>query len=117
MLLTRRMDFSSSHRVRLADSSHGHNYTLEVSLDGDVDPETGMVIDLKQLKDVMEAEIGTRFDHRDLNDDTPYFQERLPTAEGFAQLIFELLDAALPEDLLARVKLAPTEDCIVEVTR
>ncbi len=119
MLITRRMEFSAAHQVEPADlpASHGHNYSLEVSLRGPVDEQTGMLIDLKHLKDVMDAEIGGRFDHRNLNEDTPYFRDHPPTGENFASLIFELLDAALPAGLLYRVRLAPAEDHWVEVTR
>ncbi len=133
MLLTRRMEFSSSHRLwhdgwdlernrvvfgrHAGRTSHGHNYELEVAVRGRVDEETGMVIDLKRLKDVMDAEVGERFDHRDLVDDTPYFAERPAPAECFAQVIFELLDRALPDGMLARVILRPTPDYVVEASR
>lgn len=133
MLLTRRMEFSSSHRLwredwdearnravlgpRAAPSSHGHNYELEVTVQGRVDPETGMVIDLKRLKDVMDAEIGERFDHRDLNDDTGLFATRPATAEVFAGVIFALLDGALPAGMLSRVVLRPTPDYEAECAR
>lgn len=133
MLLTRRIDFSASHRVRRADwdearnrqvfgprasgAGHGHNYTLEVTLRGPVDEATGMLVDLKDLKRVLDREIGARFDHRNLNEDTPYFRELAPTAENFAQVIFDLLDVALPGGLLHRVRLSPTPDLSVEVTR
>ena len=127
------MDFSASHRLwredwpearnrevfgRDADRRvYGHNYVLEVSLRGKLDPETGMVIDLKALKDLMEREVGSRFDHKSLNEDTPYFQSRAPTIENFAAVLFELLDAALPSGLLQQVRLAATDDLWVEVTR
>ena len=133
MLLTRRIDFSASHRVWRPDwdeernlqvfgpgsagAGHGHNYVLEVTLRGPVDEDTGMLIDLKQLKEVMESEIGGRFDHRNLNQDTPYFRDRVATAENFAGVIFDLLDAALPGGLLHRVRLSPTPDLSVEVVR
>ncbi len=133
MLLTRRMDFSAAHTLWRPDwdearnrtvygaaassLSHGHNYELEVTIRGDVDPETGMVIDLKQLKQIMSAEIEARFDHRNLNTDTEYFVSTPPTAENLARLIFELLDGALPGELLHRVRLHPTRDLFVEVTR
>ncbi len=133
MLLTRRIDFSASHRVWRPDwgeernrqvfgphssgAGHGHNYALEVTLRGPIDEDTGMLIDLKRLKQVMDSEVGARFDHRNLNEDTPYFQDRVPTAENFARVIFDLLDAALPEGLLHRVRLSPTPDLSVEVVR
>ena len=100
-----------------AAHSHGHNYELEVTLSGSVDRETGMVIDLKRLKDVMDAEIGERFDHRDLNDDTHQFERQPPTAEVFAGVVFGLLDRALPDGMLTRVTLRPTPDYEVEASR
>jgi 6-pyruvoyltetrahydropterin/6-carboxytetrahydropterin synthase len=110
------MDFSASYRDASGATS-GHNYELEVTVSGKVDPETGMVIDLKDLKELMEREIEARFDHRSLSDDTPYFRDRPPTPETFAALIFSLLDAALPKGLLHSIRLSPTAQLSVEVTR
>ena len=110
------MDFSASYRDASGATS-GHNYELEVTVSGEIDPETGMVIDLKDLKELMEREIEARFDHRSLTDDTPYFRDRPATPETFASLIFSLLDAALPKGLLHRIRLSPTPQLSVEVTR
>lgn len=110
------MDFSASYRDASGATS-GHNYELEVTVSGRVDPETGMVIDLKDLKELMEREIEARFDHRSLSDDTPYFRDRAPTSETFAALIFSLLDAALPKASLHRIRLSPTAQLSIEVTR
>lgn len=110
------MDFSASYRG--ADGAiNGHNYELEVTISGPVDPDTGMVIDLKDLKELMEREVEARFDHRSLTDDTPYFKDRPATPENFAALIFTLLDQALPGGTLYRVRLHPTRDLTVEITR
>jgi 6-pyruvoyltetrahydropterin/6-carboxytetrahydropterin synthase len=109
------MDFSASYRDA-SGATHGHNYVLEVTVSGPVNRETGMVIDLKDLKDLMTREIEARFDHRSLSDDTPYFRDRAATPETFAALIFSLLDQALPAGTLARVRLSPTADLTVEVT-
>lgn len=133
MLLTRRMEFSAAHRLWRSDwnearnrevfGSHageavyGHNYALEVTLAGPVDPESGMLMDLKRLKEVMEAEVGQRFDHRNLNEEAEHFRDRPPTLENLAAVIFELLDAALPAGLLHRVRLHATPDLGVEVAR
>jgi 6-pyruvoyltetrahydropterin/6-carboxytetrahydropterin synthase len=95
----------------------GHNYVLEVALCGPLDPETGMVMDLKRLKEILEREVADRFDHANLNEDTEYFRERAPVPEAFAQLLFELLDAAIPGELLHSVRLSPTTELTVEVTR
>ena len=116
MLITRRLEFSASYRDRKG-ATHGHNWVLEVTLEGPVNAETGMVIDLKELKEVMEREVEARFDHRSLNDDTPYFRERAPTPESFAEVVFALLDAALPNRLLHRIRLSPTDDLTIEVQR
>ncbi|HTO55727.1 MAG TPA: 6-carboxytetrahydropterin synthase [Myxococcota bacterium] len=110
------MDFSASYRGADGATS-GHNYELEVTIEGPVDKETGMVLDLKDLKDVLEREVEARFDHRSLSDDTPYFRDRLATPENFAAVIWKLLDAALPPGMLYRVRLRPTPDLYVEVTR
>jgi 6-pyruvoyltetrahydropterin/6-carboxytetrahydropterin synthase len=131
--ITRRMEFSASHRLWRSDwkaarnrevfgedadrVEYGHNYALEVTLEGPVDPETGMLLDLKELKEIMEREVAARFDHRHLNEDTDYFADRPPTAENFAETLFDLLDAALPGDLLKRVRLCPRSDLCVEVSR
>jgi len=110
------MDFSASHRDA-SGATTGHNYELEVTVTGPVDPTTGMVIDLKDLKELMAREIEARFDHRSLSDDTPYFRDRPPTPENFAALIFSLLDRALPAGTLHKIRLSPTPQLTVEVTR
>ena len=63
-------------RFGLYANRHGHNYRLEVTLRGEPDPVTGMVINLTELKAILEAEVMARFDHRDLNDDTDLFEKR-----------------------------------------
>lgn len=129
--ITRAIEFSSSLRLtspELSDAEnrasfgrqadrHGHNYRLEVSLRGAPDARTGMLVDLKDVKDVLEREVMARFDHRDLNDDTPFFEKRPPTAENFAGLLFDLLDAAFPGGLLERVRLYEGPDHWVDVGR
>lgn len=127
--LTRGIDFSSSLRYRIPDLSesenavrfgpaarqHGHNYRLEVTVEGIPDPATGMVMDLKDLKTVLEREIMARFDHRDLNRDTPWFEKHPPTPERVALVIHGLLRDALG-DLLHGVRLRQDDDLWVEVT-
>jgi 6-pyruvoyltetrahydropterin/6-carboxytetrahydropterin synthase len=81
---------------------------------GEPDPVTGMVMDLKDLKAVIEREVMARFDHRDLNRDTPWFEKEPPTPERFALVIFDLLQAALGE-LLCGVRLRQDEDLWVDV--
>jgi 6-pyruvoyltetrahydropterin/6-carboxytetrahydropterin synthase len=129
--ITRALEFSSSLRLRRGDLSdaenrrlfgrgaerHGHNYRLEVSLRGEPDPRTGMLVDLKQVKDLLEREVMARFDHRDLNDDTDHFEKQAPTAENFARVLFGILDRALPAGLLERVRLYEGPDHWVDVER
>jgi 6-pyruvoyltetrahydropterin/6-carboxytetrahydropterin synthase len=129
--VTRSVHFSTSLRYWLNDLSeqenrkrfgqdadrHGHNYRLEITVEGEPDVETGMVINLAQIKEVAEREIMSRFDHKDLNNDTEYFVRIPPTPEHFASLIFRLLDAALPEGLLNRVRLHQSSDLYVDVIR
>jgi len=128
--LTRAIEFSASLRYCRADLSaaenerlfgadaarHGHNYRLEVTLRGEPDAVTGMVIDLKELQTVLDREIMARFDHRDLNGDTPYFEKLAPTPENFATVIHRLLLAALPEGMLDRIRLQPESGVWVDIT-
>jgi 6-pyruvoyltetrahydropterin/6-carboxytetrahydropterin synthase len=127
--VTRSIHFSTSLRYWLEDLSaeenrkrfgrdadrHGHNYRLEITVAGEPDPETGMVINLTDLKAIAAREIMARFDHKDLNEDTEYFHRIPPTPEHFARLIFRLLDEALPDGLLDRIRLHQTADLYVDV--
>jgi 6-pyruvoyltetrahydropterin/6-carboxytetrahydropterin synthase len=127
--VTRAIEFSSSLRYRVADWSeeqnrsrfgvranqHGHNYRLEVTLRGEPDPVTGMVINLSELKEILEREVMTRFDHKDLNQDTDYFEKRPPTPENLARVIHGILVAALPEGMFARLRLYQESDLYVDV--
>lgn len=70
---------------------HGHNYDLHVKVTGEIDPETGFVMDLKVLSDLLQSEIVERFDHRNLNLDTPEFKNLNPTAENIAKVIYDLI--------------------------
>ena len=129
MRVTRAIEFSSSLRYWRSDlsedenrevfgrraSQHGHNYRLEVTLRGEPDPVTGMVINLSELKDVLEAEIMARFDHRDLNADTPFFEKIPPTPENFANVIAGILRDALPAGMLDRIRLHRDADTFVDV--
>lgn len=126
--LTRAIDFSTSLRYWHPDLSesenrrlfgpraaqHGHNYHLEVTLRGEPDPVTGMVMDLKDLQEILDREIMARFDHRDLNRDTPYFEKEPPTPENFVLLIRRLLVAALPPGSLDRIRLQEDPETFVE---
>ena len=127
--LTRSIDFSASLRWWRNDLSpeenrrrfgrraeqHGHNYRLEVTLRGEPDPVTGMLMDLGALKAILEREIVARFDHKDLNADTPFFEKEPPTPENLARVIFRLLAAVLPAGRLERIRLHPEPDLWVDV--
>ena len=131
--ITRRMTFCAGHRLfkpGLTDdenraifgecsnpNGHGHNYVLEVSVSGEIDPSTGMIINLKTLKQIIETEVIAKVDHRNLNLDVPFMQGLIPTTEAFAGKIFELLDAALGKGLLSRVVLWESENNRFEVSR
>jgi 6-pyruvoyltetrahydropterin/6-carboxytetrahydropterin synthase len=137
MLITRRAEFSASHVCRLESLSdsqnrelfgeeanpngHGHNYVLEVSVEGTPDPVTGMVIDLKELKDVIEAEIIDTMDHRFLNYEVEPFGKVVPTTANLAKEIWRRLDIGLGRrfggGLLARVRLFETSDLYVDMVR
>ena len=127
--ITRAIEFSASLRCVRPDLSdegnaelfgsrsrqHGHNYILEVTLRGEPDPLTGMVMDFKQLQQILDDEIMARFDHRDLNDDTPYFEKDPPTPENLALVIQRILLAALPDGMLDRIRLQQDADSWVDL--
>jgi 6-pyruvoyltetrahydropterin/6-carboxytetrahydropterin synthase len=111
IFLTRRATFSASHYYwneawpaekneqvfgRCANrNGHGHNYTLEVTVAGEPDPVTGFVVDLKWLKDVMEREVLSAYDHRHLNLETPEFKNTNPTTENIAIAAWNRLEPAI----------------------
>jgi 6-pyruvoyltetrahydropterin/6-carboxytetrahydropterin synthase len=114
---TRRFSFAAGHRYwvnawsaaenervfgRLT-TPHGHNYLLDVTVQGDIDPRTGMVIDLSELKRVVGETVVDRFEHADLNAD-PLFRDRVPTTENIALAVWDLLVAKLGGDRLASVR-------------
>jgi 6-pyruvoyltetrahydropterin/6-carboxytetrahydropterin synthase len=100
-------------------NGHGHNYILEVTLDGDPDPITGMVMDLKQLKDILEQEVVGPMDHRFLNFEVPPFDRMVPTTENIAREIWRRLEPRLAAAgaTLANVRLFEGPDLYVDVTR
>ena len=114
---TRRFTFAAGHRYWVNAWSpeenervfgrltvaHGHNYTLDVTVRGEIDERTGMVIDLAELKRVVGETIVERFDHADLNAD-PLFRDRVPTTENIALAVWELLAPKLGGDRLASVR-------------
>ena len=134
-LLTKMMEFSASHRywnpkwseeknIEVFGKSagpygHGHNYNLEVTVEGEVDAETGMIINLCELKSVM-AEVLTDFDHKHLNEDNPHFKNLVPTTENIARVLWDLLEEKLRHNSkcsLYRVRLYETHDLYVDYWR
>ena len=102
-------------RFGAAASRHGHNYRLEVTLRGEPDPVTGMVANLADLKVLLEREIMERFDHKDLNDDTAYFEKTPPTPENLARVIYAILRQTVPGGMLERIRLYQDADLFVDV--
>jgi 6-pyruvoyltetrahydropterin/6-carboxytetrahydropterin synthase len=130
ILLTRKAEFSASHfywndafspeeneRVfgKCANrNGHGHNYTLEVTVEGEVDPVTGFVVDLKQLKDVMEREVVRIYDHRHLNLEVPEFQKTIPTTENIAIAVWRRLERKVDGAKLHRVRVYEMPDLFAD---
>ncbi len=128
--VTRRAEFSAAHFYHNPALSaeenrrifgkcnnphgHGHNYTLEVTVAGKVDPVTGMVLDLKDLKMILEREVIQILDHRFLNKEIPAFAEQIPTTENIAVEIWRLLHPKLTAGQLHRIRLYETPDLFVD---
>lgn len=87
---------------------HGHNYEVEVRVTGHVPEDTGILINLKDLKEVIKREVEDRFDHKNLNVDCPEFNDRVPTVENICYVIYEILRSHIPEQLELGVKLFET---------
>ncbi|MDX2360477.1 MAG: 6-carboxytetrahydropterin synthase [Crocinitomicaceae bacterium] len=125
MKVCRRETFNAAHRLFRSDwddaknlavfgkcshpNYHGHNYALEVWLEGEIDPETGFVIDLKVLKEIIHEEIIERFDHRNLNLDCEEFATLNPTTENIAVVIWDLLRTKIDQRFKLEVQIAETE--------
>lgn len=93
---------------------HGHNYDMEVCVTGEVDPETGYLLDLKILKDIIKYQIERRFDHKNLNMDTEEFKNLNPTAENICYVIWGILREHLDEKYDVAVRLYETPRNYVE---
>lgn len=96
------------------ENFHGHNYELIVKVTGPINPDTGYVIDLKQLSDMIKASVIDRFDHKNLNLDTKEFAHVNPSAENIAVVIYELLRPQLGEEYDLHIRLYETERNFVE---
>ena len=132
MFITRRIEFSASHVCRspalseeenravygenASPHGHGHNYVVEVTLEGRPDPVTGMVFDLRALKEVLDREVVQPMDHRFLNYEVPPFDRMVPTAENLAIEVWRRVEPALRDSgaRLHRVRVYETEDLYVD---
>ncbi len=128
--VTRRLHFSAGHRLHNPELSeaenretyglcnnphgHGHNYGLEVTLRGELNPRTGYVFDLKRLKQVVERAVLADVDHANLNMDVPWMAGVIPTAENIAVQVWRRLEAVLPAGMLERVAVLESERNLVE---
>ncbi len=123
--ITRKLEFCASHRLHNPEFSdeknaevfglcsnpngHGHNYVMEVTVRGEVHPETGMVLDLKALKKLVHEEIIFKVDHKNLNVDVPFLKDIIPTAENLAIQFWKVLESRLESGQLHEIKLYESE--------
>jgi 6-pyruvoyltetrahydropterin/6-carboxytetrahydropterin synthase len=133
VLITRKIEFSASHVYNNPALSpeenrrvfgkcnnphgHGHNYTLEVTVAGEPDPVTGMVLDLKELKEILEREVMQRMDHRFLNYEVAELKGQIPTCENIARVIWGLLEPKITRGRLHRVRLYESADLFADCYR
>lgn len=130
LYITRREVFSSAHRLHNSDltdeenhnlfgkcnnpNGHGHNYTLEVIVAGEIDERTGYVVDLKELKTIIIDNVIKKVDHKHLNHDVDFLDGINPTTENFAVKIWDQLVDKIPSGKLYSVKLYETENNYIE---
>ena len=131
LVVTRRVTFAAAHVLRRADwdeqrnqdvfgqcaGDHGHNYVLEVSVGGEPDPDTGMVLNLKDLDRALRQSVVRHVDHRHLNRDVPFLRGVIPTAENLAIAFWRQLDGRLGPARLERLRLVESENNSAEVSR
>ena len=126
----RKAHFNAAHRLHVASwtkeknlqvfgrcwspNYHGHNYEMEVKITGEVDPVTGMVIDLKILKDLIKEHVEDHLDHKNLNVDIPEFSDLNPTAENICIVIYDILRKHINKKLELKVRLFETPRNYVE---
>ena len=132
-LLTVKTHFSAAHRLSQPawdddknaqvfglcanPNGHGHNYELEVTVEGPVNQETGMIMDMKALKTLIQEVVLDRVDHKHLNLDVPFLRGIIPTAENLAVAFWEVLDPRIPAGRLYELRLQETERNIAVVRR
>jgi 6-pyruvoyltetrahydropterin/6-carboxytetrahydropterin synthase len=131
VILTKRIEFAAAHRYIKAEwdeaknravfgpcynpPAHGHNYMVEVTVSGEVDPKTGMVVNLFDLKRIL-LNVLEEFDHKNLNLDMPYFEGLIPTSENLARVLWTKLDRQKDIGALHAIRLYEDEDLYAEVT-
>ena len=130
--VTRKVEFSAAHFYHNPDFSpeenrrifgkcnnphgHGHNYVVEVTVAGEPDPATGMVLDLMELKEILQREVVDRMDHRHLNYEVPELAGKVPTCENITALIWDLLEPRIRQGRLDRVRLYESPDLFADCT-
>ncbi len=130
MIISKKIEFAASHicrSPRLSDAEnertyglaanpqgHGHNYVVEVAIQGEPDPVTGMILDLKKLKDVMEERILSVYDHRLLNREVDTFAEAVPTVENIAIDIWNRMEGLVAPGRLFSVRVHETSELYAE---
>ena len=129
--VTRKIEFSAAHfydnpklsaeeNLRVFGKcnnphGHGHNYVLEVTVAGEPDPATGMVLDLAELKAILQREVSDRMDHCHLNYEVPELAGQIPTCENVAALVWRLLEPKITRGKLDRVRLYESPDLFVDI--
>ena len=124
--LIRRTHFAASHRLHSEQLTaeenarvygvcnnpygHGHNYYLEVTIEGEPDPKTGMIMNLKELDEIIQTHIINPVDHHHFNHDVPFTSGVIPTVENLAVTFWRILDKYLPNGMLKRVRLWESEN-------
>jgi 6-pyruvoyltetrahydropterin/6-carboxytetrahydropterin synthase len=135
VLITKKFEFSASHRywhdnwsqkkndqifgLCTSPYGHGHNYELHVTISGKIDRDTGMIINLTDLKKMVKVVLN-EFDHKYLNLDTPYFKDQIPTTENIARVLFDRIDRELQgkgDFMLHKIRLYERSDLYVDVWR
>lgn len=128
--LTRKEHFCASHRLfnpKFSEkenleiygkcaypNGHGHNYELEITVSGDPDPETGMILDLKKLSDIIDEQILQHVDHKHLNFDVDFLRGIIPTAENLALVFWKILDKKILQGKLSCVRVYETPNNYAE---
>lgn len=135
--LTRKLEFSAAHFYHnpkfSADENrrifgkcnnphgHGHNYVLEVTIAGEPDPETGMILDLNDLKEILDREVTARFDHRHLNHDVPELAGKVPTCEELVTVLWRIIEPKVGSKVrrgrLEHLRLYESPDLFVDCSR